>query len=334
MIRTLLRPVLGPIVRPLRRYWYERDMQSMRARVLRPSELAKLNCEYLTLTPGAQLSFYERYAKLFHEQEATAAINAEWRTRFADQEFVVPLRAASLWLDFDYAVSLSVHDLDVKLAYQTFLRHQFRPELFIDVGCNYGTHSLIFLKHGVPTLSIEPNASCHDYFLGLCAANSVTPKLIKTALGEGEGEVTIAYPKRETWLSTADPNLQAQLRQNFELIEQRVPVQSLDQLYQSQIEASMEGQRIKRVLMKIDTEGFELPVLKGAQDLLSRIKPYVYFEALPSADSFAAISALLSSFGYRVVPAAMHPFRAGESLSHSLDSKASANFLGIPPVAW
>lgn len=328
MLRALLRPILGPIIRPLRAYLRQNSENQMRQRVLDATALTALNQHYLTLGTSAQLDFYQRYAKLFHQDRARAyALNALWRTRFAGRDFAVPLQGDWLWLDWDYALSLPVHDLDVKLGYQAFLEHTQAPELFLDVGANYGAHSLIFLKFGVRTLSFEPNTECHAYFTRLCIANDVQAELIKSAIGAHAGEITLAYPERETWLSTADPHVQADLRKNRTLIEVSVPMMTLD---------SMLAQCVgKRVLMKIDTEGFELEVLKGAEALLRDVQPYIYFEALPQTNHFAALSALLQSQGYTVVAASTHPFLPAESvLSADLRSLRSDNYLALPARRW
>lgn len=51
------------------------------------------------------------------------------------------------------------------------------------------------------------------------------------------------------------------------------------------------------VLAKIDVEGMELDVLKGAMGHLERDRPYVFFEVLKLADGFQC-RALLKSLGY------------------------------------
>ncbi|MDQ8184548.1 FkbM family methyltransferase [Pelagicoccus sp. SDUM812002] len=56
--------------------------------------------------------------------------------------------------------------------------------------------------------------------------------------------------------------------------------------------------------MKVDVEGMELQVFKGAENALQRFKPTIYFETLsrfssgPEADNFDRIEAYLVSLGY------------------------------------
>jgi hypothetical protein len=65
----------------------------------------------------------------------------------------------------DWGLSLLVagHDVEIKETYR-YLLEERKPKLFFDIGANYGTHSLIFLTHGVRTISFEPNLGLRPYF--------------------------------------------------------------------------------------------------------------------------------------------------------------------------
>ena len=288
-----------------------------------PGSLAKLNARILRMSFLGQALFFEKYAKIFRNFPMHN-IEAVWRVRFAGKTLLVPLKSPSLWLDWDYALSISGHDADVKLGYLALLESHIEPEIFLDVGTNYGTHSLIFLKSGVTTLSFEPNLTCHDYFSEICQLNSIVPRLISAAVGATSGEITIAYPKTETWLASADPEVQARLREHHSLIEQKTPMVMLDEY--------LDEMRDKRVLLKIDTEGFELEVLKGAARLLAEVQPYVYFEALPNSSHSAEVTALLRAAGYQIVEARRNPLNPEQQFA-SCD-RATHNFLALPKKRW
>lgn len=69
-----------------------------------------------------------------------------------------------------------------------------------------------------------------------------------------------------------------------------VSVYSLDELL---------GGKLNRLdLIKIDVEGMEIEVLKGAKEILSIFKQLLYIEA-PTTEEFDCISAFLSSYGYK-----------------------------------
>lgn len=315
--------MLRRLYRHIRSSWRLFRINQIRKSIANDAALAQLNKRYLRMDINGQARFFERYAKIFRGETAPS-IDAIWRITFAGKPFLVPLKSESLWLDWDYALTLAGHDVDVKLGYQALLAHRNGPEVFLDVGTNYGTHSLIFLKSGVKSLSFEPNLSCHHYFAEICRLNAITPRLISAAVGSVVGEITIAYPDKETWLTSADPEILAQLRKDRTLIEQKTPVVILDDY--------VDELRGKRVLLKIDTEGFELEVLKGAAQLLSEIQPYLYFEALPASSHGAAITGLLRDAGYQIVEARHHPLHPEQLLAPSIGS--SHNYLAIPRTQW
>lgn len=52
------------------------------------------------------------------------------------------------------------HDLEVRSTYTALLPSR-RPKVFFDVWVNWNQHSPLFLVHGVPIVSCEPNLSCY-----------------------------------------------------------------------------------------------------------------------------------------------------------------------------
>jgi FkbM family methyltransferase len=53
-------------------------------------------------------------------------------------------------------------------------------------------------------------------------------------------------------------------------------------------------------LLKIDTEGYELPILKGGMETIRRFRPYIVGEAHPTlSDSGSKVAEFLSGMGYR-----------------------------------
>jgi hypothetical protein len=66
-----------------------------------------------------------------------------------------------MWLDWFLALATLGDDSTVKKTYAAIVSSSRKPDLFLDVGANYGTHSLLFLAHGIRTWSFEPNARCY-----------------------------------------------------------------------------------------------------------------------------------------------------------------------------
>jgi FkbM family methyltransferase len=176
-----------------------------------------------------------------------------WKIVFEGKTILMPLTPERFWLDWDSAVSIVGNDVEVKDTYAALIQSRDAPELFIDIGANYGTHSLLFLVHGIETLSFEPNRSCHDYFRRVCELNRVVPTLETVALGDRVDCVELSYPERDTWLGSTDAEVVKRLVAGQALVTQAVQQKMLDEY--------LEKIRNKRTLIKLDTEGNELTVL-------------------------------------------------------------------------
>jgi FkbM family methyltransferase len=194
-----------------------------------------------------------------------------WKVDVAGVAVTMPLRGAEAWLDWDLAMSLIGHELEIKQTYLYLLRDQ-RPSLFLDVGANYGLHSLLFLSHGVPAVSFEPNPACHDYLRTAAQLNHLSAELQPVALGAIVGSTDLVFPEGETWLGSSEPEVRERLvRSSQRVTRLRVPQTTLDEFLRR------DGRRPD--LIKIDTEGNEAAVLEGARDTLRTARPLVIFES-------------------------------------------------------
>ena len=278
LVRRVLRPLRPSIERILR--WA----------ITRPLPRRLLNAAYLRSSAQMASGIYNRTAKLFRGRAVRMA-SGTWTVAIDGRRIVVPLVGSRLWLDWDQAMSLAGHEPEVKDAYRRILLGAERPDVFVDVGANYGTHSLLFLAAGVPTLTFEPNETCYAYFREACALNGFAADLQPYALGEAPGQVELFFPPDETWLGTTDPRIVERLRRESRLTSRKVEVKRLDDYA-----PALAG---KSVLLKIDAEGHELAILRGGSALLARTRPTVIFESLPGSDR-EALSGLLTGAGYRI----------------------------------
>ena len=181
-----------------------------------------LNAVYLKLTPSQRVLFHRAFAKIFRNNY-TQGRDGNWKVVFANKSILMPLTSEHFWLNWDSAVSIVGHDIEVKRTYEALIGlPSKKPNLFIDIGANYGTHSLLFLVHGIRTITFEPNSLCHDYFRKMCKLNQVTPKLETVALGRSHGYVELAYPKRNTWLGSTNTETINKLSLSQELVIEKV----------------------------------------------------------------------------------------------------------------
>ena len=268
--------------------------------VSRDWSLRAANAVYNRLGTATHERLQSRFAKIFREREAQSDKRRTWTIRFAGSDIVLPLSPQRMWLDWDAALSTNGHEISVKQTYATLLSAPDRPDLFLDVGANYGTHSLLFLAHGVTTVSFEPNASCHAYFQEICSLNGVSPRLEKVAVGETNGTAELCFPEGETWLGSIDVGTVSRLEHEMTLVRTQVPVRPLDDYLDLALG--------KRVLLKIDAEGHEVAILRGAAELLKRVRPRVLFESwADEAEKRRELLALFSSSGYRLARLPLMP---------------------------
>jgi FkbM family methyltransferase len=233
-----------------------------------PSRRA-LNFLYARLTYEQKQLYHRGFARIYRDRPSRATPGT-WKVSFAGREILLPLNPRRMWLDWDTALSILGHDVEVKKTYERVLSSGTRPDLYVDIGANYGTHSLLFLVHGVETITFEPNASCHAYFLEACALNRVRCRLEPVALGNAERYVELLYPESETWLGSVDRAVCGLQTDQTGVVEQKV--------WQRTLDSYLANLQNRRVLVKIDTEGHEYSVLQGAWSVVQRCRPLVIFE--------------------------------------------------------
>jgi len=155
-------------------------------------------------------------------------------------------------------------------------------DVFVDVGANIGYLTAIGASRVGPAgevLSFEPVL---DYYLRLKALRDANPsyriRIHQVALGEREGtsEIVQSAPGNIGW-NTMVPGLLADHIQ----ARHDVQVQRLDDCLARYGIAHV-------ALMKIDAEGYELPILRGASGFLESTKtlPPILCEVAPGAYPF------------------------------------------------
>jgi len=179
------------------------------------------------------------------------------------------------------------------------MRKRLRPGgIFIDVGANIGYLSATaagFVGTGGEVHSFEPVPAYHKRLQRLAELNP-RHRIFVNACAGGEYAGTCAiYVTREPGQNTMVPAYQ----QRTEIVSTLdVPVVRLDDY--------IAEKKITRVsLIKIDAEGFEMPVLRGLEGyfLLTRERPPIICEIAPRAysllgKSLADLENYMGQFGY------------------------------------
>ena len=281
-----------------------------------------LNAVYNRLSAARKETFYGSFAKIFREHPQRVA-TGEWTVDVGGRRMVLPLDGHEMWLEWDLAVSLLGHELEIKHTYLEMIRFR-RPRLFFDVGANYGLHSALFLLHGVPTVSFEPNPKCHWYLRTLAERNGFKAELQAVALGAAEGWVDITFPERDTWLGSTNPAVTDQIaREHGGTMETvRVPQTTLDAFVQK------DGRLPD--LIKVDTEGNEAAILEGARETLRSSHAWVIFESWREAER-AGLLAFFEGLGYRICALPLVHSRPPELLDEAkLRKWPGTNLIALP----
>lgn len=142
-------------------------------------------------------------------------------------------------------------------------------DLVLDVGANSGQYATELRAHGYAgrIVSFEPLTSAHAS-LTLAARGdagwSVAPRM---ALGDSEGEISIHVAGNSFSSSILDmlPSHERAAPGSGYVASETVPLKRLDSVAGEYLAGS------RRVLLKIDTQGYEDRVLAGAASLLGRM---------------------------------------------------------------
>lgn len=214
--------------------------------------------------------------------------DGEWQVKFAGTDFMVPLRRDELYLDWVAALTFLGHDIDEKQSYAAILQSRAKPAVFLDIGGNYGTHSLLMMSHGVKAFYFEPNPTCHGYFEAASARNGFKPQIEPIALGAAPGSITLRYPRNETWLGSTNAAVADALK--GDMVTHEVPMRTLD----SYCAAIPPG----GIVLKIDAEGSEMAIFDGARELLATRRPIILLESHRDFGGREELWAFMDAAGY------------------------------------
>jgi FkbM family methyltransferase len=161
---------------------------------------------------------------------------------------------------------------------QGLLDHIRRLKLrgvYIDVGACFGTHTVWFALYCPSTFvhAFEPRQRFAEWTRMNIEANSLGSKVKVHQLGLSDQ------------CAEASPTLDGRV--------ETFPVERLDRVV-----AGASRGRARVAVIKVDVEGMEELVLRGAQDILKRDRPVIFAEAFTDRER-AVIEAVLAPYGYR-----------------------------------
>lgn len=182
-------------------------------------------------------------------------------------------------------------------------------DTFIDAGANIGMVTLSAAALVGPRgsiLAFEPNPDARARLQDHVAINDLRQvRVFDCGLGESQGEATLSVADSHTGTGTF--RVQGQSASSY-----RVPIKRLDEF----LPQVPEG---RDIFLKIDTEGYDFSVLKGAPRLLSRPNVVVFAEINDKwlrelGQSAAEMLAYMAGLGFR----AFYPSLEGGVLKRRL----------------
>ncbi|WP_158601014.1 FkbM family methyltransferase [Teichococcus wenyumeiae] len=151
-----------------------------------------------------------------------------------------------------------------------FLTALYRPGSLVDVGAHEGLLTLPLSRlPGARVLAFEPLPAAFAR-LSVACAGIASIELLPQALGDAPGQLTLSTPvvegvRQEQWASLVKKFAGFGPRVSAEKVQ--VPVVTLDSFALHDLTA-----------MKVDAEGAEYEVLRGARDTLLRCRPVMTLE--------------------------------------------------------
>ncbi len=154
--------------------------------------------------------------------------------------------------------------------YEYLDSHLTDNDIFFDVGANAGFYTLLANHRGARVYSFEPFPSTFEMLHGNVRTNCNEKRVTILPYAVSEHEGTVHMRK----MHTAGVNLVSP--------DGNVPVQAI----------SLDGFDVVPTVMKVDVEGHELSVFKGAQIMLRKHMPAIIAEVSPESRDY------LVSLGY------------------------------------
>jgi len=160
--------------------------------------------------------------------------------------------------------------------------------LFVDVGANIGLYCVAYADRFPAALAVEANPHTFAVLkanLGLRGLANVTALCEGASDDHRRAKIYVPTNGNLGW-ATLNPR-----HHNLPLNEYEITCRPLDAM----VAEHGAGRPIS--LLKIDVEGHELSVLRGAREVLARDRPIILFEVLTANDG-RACGDLLTSLGY------------------------------------
>jgi FkbM family methyltransferase len=148
----------------------------------------------------------------------------------------------------------------------SFLKNIVRREdVTVDVGANLGLYTRVLARLASKVHAFEPSGSMADILQRTTGSNVIVHAL---ALSDHEGEAELRTPRSGTRLIHSLATIESDVVVGGNTIATKVPCARLDSVVHEHVS-----------FVKVDVEGHELNVLRGARALIEKSRPVFLIEA-------------------------------------------------------
>jgi len=163
--------------------------------------------------------------------------------------------------------------------------------LFLDIGSNLGMRSLVPLSSGRTVFMFEPNSETNKLNEERCKLNGFSNYTIVPFAVSARYEKKTFYFDESSYLSSfIKPTSDSQVKYRSEVFE-TITIDG----YLNIASKSYEG-----FIMKIDVEGHEWEVIRGAHDLISKYSPTLLIEINEKGGNIMSIIKFFQELEYRI----------------------------------
>jgi FkbM family methyltransferase len=216
-------------------------------------------------------------------------VKFEYRQKTFDIESV----SQEDWIYTRIVQTGTFYEIDL-LEYISSIKRYFskKNSIAIDVGANIGNHSLFLRSFLVDHLiAVEPNPKVLPVLSRNLERNINSYSIYDCALGETDSLGSIVLP------DGAEKNI-GMAKIALDGKDKTIRITTLDAIVAQWKKSNIQNGIIS--IIKIDVEGMELAVLKGARNTIRKYRPHLFIEA-GTPEEYFEVNTYLRSLGYQAL---------------------------------
>ena len=215
--------------------------------------------------------------------------NFFWRIKLINKNTVLTRVGDNHANSWDYALSYKWHDIGLSKVEKIIDNFYDENGLFIDIGSNMGLRSLTYLSSKKKCLLFEPNIDLHKFNKELFELNNFSNYELSSFCLSDYNRKEKIYISSSSYMSSLDSEI---AKQDHIVDEREVELITLDSYLKDNKEI------VENI--KIDVEGHEYSVIKGAHKTIQNNKPTLLIEILDENGNRKLICDFFNNLNYSI----------------------------------